>query len=188
MTAVEEGMERLAQGWRTFRAMPAQQLGLRGAFFALGIAALAIPIPYWPSVPGVLAVFGFLILLVATAAPSGIAPSVVLGFAAVEWIIGYGWRDDPNHYLTVALAAVLYLVHTTGALCAAMPPTARCERVLLVRWFTTSGLVLLGFAVVVAIVYGIGQLPGSLPLELAGFLGVLAVVAVPVWLARRIER
>jgi hypothetical protein len=188
MSAVEEGMERLAQGWRTFRAMPGQQLGLRGAFFALGIAALAIPIPYWPSVPGVLAVFGFLVLLVATAAPSGIAPGVVIGFGAVEWIVGYGWERDPNHYLTVALAVALYLVHSVGALCAAMPPTARCEPVLLVRWFTTSGLVLLGFAVVVAIVYAMGELPGSLSLELAGFVGVLAVVAVPVWLARRIDR
>lgn len=188
MSAVEDGMERLAQGWRTFRAMPPQQLGLRGGLFVAGLAALAIPIPYWPSAPGVVAVAGFLILTVAIIAPSGIGPSVVIGISCVEWLMGYGWDRDPNHYLTVVLAAVLYLLHTLGALCAATPPTSRCERHMLNRWFANSGVVLLGFAVIVAIVYGIGELPGSLPLELAGFLGVLAVVSVPVWLSRRIDR
>lgn len=188
MTALEEGMERLAQGWQTFRAMPARQLALRGALALAGLAALAIPIPYWPSASGVLAVAGALVLLVALIAPNGIGPSVVIGISCVEWLLGYGWDSDPNHYLTVVLAAVLYCVHSLGALCASMPPTSRWDRRLLLRWCAHGGLVLFATVVVAVIVYGVGELPGSLELELAGFLGVLAVVSVPVWLARRIDR
>jgi hypothetical protein len=115
--------------------------------------------------------------------PDSAAPAVVLGVMVAEWLIAYGLRGSPPVGRTIALAADLYLVHTVAALCGALPPTAKLDDQLLVRWSGHVALTAVASAVLIGVGYAVGQLPGSLTLELVGLIGAVIVVAVPVWLA-----
>jgi hypothetical protein len=85
---------------------------------------------------------------------------------------------------TVGLAVTLYLLHTGAALAGAMPPTARPDGQLIVRWCAQASVTLVASAAVIGIGYGVGRLRGSLTIELLGMAGVLLLVVTPVWLLR----
>lgn len=183
MTAVDEAVAGVQHWWRTTRAMPGLQLALRGLVAVLGVAGFVILDQPWASVSGVLTVIGLLALIGTVLLPDSAAPAVVLGVMVAEWLIAYGLRGSPPVGRTIALAADLYLVHTVAALCGALPPTARLERQLVVRWSGHVALTAVASAALIGIGYAVGQLPGSLTLELIGLVGAVVVVAVPVWLA-----
>lgn len=183
MTPVDDAVSGVQRWWRTTRAMPGPQLALRGLLAVLGVAGFVIIDQPWASVSGVLTVIGLLALLGSLLVPDSSAPAVVLGVMVAEWLIAYGLRGSAPAGRTIALAADLYLVHTVAALCGALPPTAKLEDQLLVRWSGHVALTAVASAAVIGIGYAVGQLPGSLTLELVGLVGAVVVVAVPVWLA-----
>ncbi|HEX5494274.1 MAG TPA: hypothetical protein VFX70_06855, partial [Mycobacteriales bacterium] len=86
---------------------------------------------------------------------------------------------------TAVLAALLYLFHTTAALLAALPPVARVEPAVLVRWYGhAAGVLVLAEAVGLAMSLA-GRVTGGILVDLVGLAGVVVLAGVPVLLARR---
>ena len=184
MTPVDDALGGVVRWWRTVRAMPAQQLALRGLLALLGVAGFVILDQPWGSLSGFITVVGLIALLATVQFPDSGAPVMVLGAMVAEWLIAYGLRGSPPVARTLLLAADLYLVHTLAALCAAMPPTSRADAQLYLRWSGHVAVTFLATGVVAGIGYAVGLLPGSLTLELVGLVGAVVIVAVPVWLVR----
>jgi hypothetical protein len=133
--------------------------------------------------PGLFALVAAPALVAAAIEPAGIGPTVVLGAAALAWVLRYGSDPAPAE-ATLLLALALYLFHTSAALAGAMPPTARIEPAVLLRWALHT-VVALGLAGgLAAAVYALGRPSGSVSLELAGIVAVLVAAAVPAVLGR----
>jgi len=171
-------------GLRTFRAMPAVQVALRGLLVLTGVVAFALQPDRGVTLAGVAAWFALLAVPVAAVRPTSDASTVVLGGTGVAWVIGYGGHLPPAA-ATVLLGAVLYLHHVAASFAAAMPPTAMPDRRLAARWSVPllAGLTALGAAAVTA--YGTHELPLSPVLQIAGLAGVLAAAGLLVLLTRR---
>ena len=172
------------QGWRTVRAMPVAQMALRGVLVLTGAVAFALLPDRGGSLAGVVALFVLVALPVAAARPGSDAPAVVVGAAALSWLVGYGGQLPPAA-ATVLLGAVLYVHHLTAAFAAAAPATALLDPRLLPHWSVPllAGLATLGAAAVAA--YGTHELPLSPVLQIAGLVGVLAATGLLVLLTRR---
>jgi hypothetical protein len=168
----------------TVRAMPAAQLLLRVVIVIVGVAAVLSLNQPWESGAGFMAVVALVGLLATIVAPHGAAPGFTMGVLVFAWILAYGLRGDPPVANTIGLAVTLYLLHSAAALAGAMPPTARPDGQLIVRWCAQASITLVASAVVIGIGYGMGRLQGSLTLELLGLAGVLLLVMTPVWLLR----
>ena len=177
-------IERFAAFIALLRSMPREQLALRAVLMVLGIVGAVLLDQPWGSPAGVLAVMALLGVLLTTFLPDTGAPAFAIGALVLAWLLAHGLNGSAPVGNTLGLAAVLYLLHTGAALCAAMPPTARLDGQLLTRWTGHVALTLVGSAVVIGIGYGVGRLPGSLTLELVGLVGAVLVISVPVWLAR----
>ncbi len=184
MNALARFFTAAVAAFRTVGDMPAPQLLLRAALLATGTGAVFVPHQPWIGGMAVLLGVGILGALMAAIAPDSPGATITLVAVAVVWVIAYGLHGVPPIALTMALAADLYLFHTLAALCAAMPPTARIDAGLLVGWGRQALVTLVVSGVVAAGAFGLPRLRGSLPLELVGLLGVIALTAVPVWLAR----
>ncbi len=184
MSAIDTGVAAVVGAARTLRAMPPIQFALRAGVLLTGAIAALLPQQQFVGGLAVLIVVALLGALMAAVAPETPGAAIALVMVAVLWIVAYGLHGAPSIALTTGLAADLYVFHTLTALCAAMPATARIDPEVLVRW-SRHGLVTLAVsAVVAAIAFVLPRLTGSLPLELAGLLAVIALTAVPVWLAR----
>ncbi len=184
MNALARFLTATVGAFRTLRDMPAAQLLLRAALLATGTGAVFVPHQPWVGGMAVLLAVGILGALMAAVVPDSPGATITLVLVAVVWVIAYGLHGVPPIALTAALAADLYLFHTLAALCAAMPPTARIDTRLLTDWGRHALITLAASAVVAAGAFGLPRLQGSLPLELAGLLAVIALTAIPVWLAR----
>jgi hypothetical protein len=177
----------LGEAWRAARAdlrrMPIVQLVLRAVLLASGALALLVAPGGRLVVPGVLAIAAAAALVAGVIQPGGAGPTVVLGVAAFDWALRYG-SDPAPAGATLLLAVTLYLHHTTAALAAAVPPTARIEQEVVLRWIGhTVGVLALAGGVALA-VSAAGRPAASVPLELAGILAVVLLAAVPALLGR----
>lgn len=170
--------------WRTVRAMPATQLLLRFAMLVVGLVGFLLPGQPLASTSGVVMIVAALTLVVAVVLPGGAGPAGVLALMVLAWLLAFGLHDMPPLWRTYLLGADLYLLHSLATLCAAMPAAARVEPRLLLRWGSHTGVALVLGGGVAGAAYATGRLPGSLPLEIAGLAGVVALVAVPVLLVR----
>jgi hypothetical protein len=150
-----------------------------------GAAALLVAPGGRLVVPGLIALVGAVGLLVAAARPDSAGSAVVLGAAALAWTVRYGLTRPPVA-ATLVLAVALALHHQAAALAAALPPTANVEPALLLRFGLHTAVVLAVSAAVAVLALAVGRPGGSVPLELAGLLAVVLVVAVPVVLSRRV--
>lgn len=177
-------IERLVAFVITVRAMPAAQLLLRVVLAVVGVVAVLLLNQPWATGAGFMAVLALMGLAATIMVPDTIAPGFTMGALAFAWLLGYGLHGDPPVVNTVGLAVALYLLHTGAALAGAMPPTARPDGQLVVRWCAQASVTLVASAVVIGIGYGVGRLQGSLTLEMLGLAGVLLLVVTPVWLLR----
>jgi hypothetical protein len=155
---------------------------LRGLVIVAGLGALVLA-AWGGGLPVAAAVLGGFGLLSAAANPGGMGPGVVLGGAALAWVLRYG-ADPPPVAGTAALTLLLALHHQSAALAAALPVRATVERALLVRFARHGALVLGLTAVVGAVTLGLARPGGSVPLELLGVAAAVIAVTVPVVLSR----
>jgi hypothetical protein len=184
MTAVDNVARFLERNWRTVRDTPSQQYALRAGLGGLGLLTLAAAVSFSDVGTLVVGIIGLIGVAVMVVSPRVVGPIVVLAAAVIAWIIRYEAHGSPPLARTVALGALLYLTYSTATLAASIPVTARIDSTVLPRWYAHVAITLIVFGALAAIVYGIGEAPGSIPLELAGIVAVVILIAVPVWLAR----
>jgi hypothetical protein len=98
-------------------------------------------------------------------------------------VLRYGGDPAPDAG-TVLIALALALHHQAAALGAALPPTARVDRAILVRFARHGGLVLAPSAAIAALALLLARPAGSSSLELLGIVAVVVAVTVPVLLSR----
>jgi hypothetical protein len=128
-------------------------------------------------------IVGALGLMAAAIQPGGLGPAVVIGGVAGAWVVRYG-GDPASATGTVLLALALAVHHQAAGLSAALPPTARVDPAILVRFARYGGLVLAASAVVGALALLLAHLAGSSSLEILGVVAVVIAVLVPVLLSR----
>jgi hypothetical protein len=168
------------------RATPGPAL-IRAALFLFSIGALSLTFPVeWLSVTT-----GLLLAAVAATAallPRGGATSVVLFVSAGGWTITTGAVPERlTLSRLVAVAGLLYLVHTTAALAAVVPYDTVVQPAVLGRWLARTVAVLVlttGFAVgAVALV----ARTGGRTYLVASLVG-LGLMAGMVWLLAALRR
>jgi hypothetical protein len=176
------------RAWRravgAVQTMPPAQRVLRGVIGGTGGAALLVAPGGRLVISGLLALLAVPAVIAAVLRPDAGGPAVVLAAAVAAWMFRYGVTAAPLDTAFV-LAALLYLHHLTAALCAALPPTAVVDREVWLRW-AAHALLVLGLAAVLAGgVRLLGRPAASGPLELLGIAVAVALVGIPVLLARR---
>jgi hypothetical protein len=164
------------------RAWSRTVLGVRAVMLVAGAAAL-LGAGWGGGFPLVGVILGVLGLAAAGIQPGGLGPAVVIGGTAAAWLVRYGGDPAPAAG-TVLLALGLAVHHQAAGLAAALPPTARVDRAILVRFARHGGLVLAAAAVVGALALLLARPAGSSSLELLGVVAVVIAVAVPVLLSR----
>jgi hypothetical protein len=157
-------------------------LALRVVMFAAGAGAVT-GAGWGGGLPVVGLVVGALGLAAALIQPGGLGPAVVIGGAAGAWVARYG-VDPASATGTVLLALALAVHHQAAGLAAALPPTARVDPAIVVRFARHGALVLAASAVVGAVALLLAQPAGSSSLELIGIVAVVIAVVVPVLLSR----
>jgi hypothetical protein len=126
---------------------------------------------------------GALGLIAALVEPGGLGPGVLIGGAAGAWLLRYGGGPAPITG-TVLVALALAVHHQAAALAAALPPDAKVQRAVLMRFARHGVLVLLLTAVIGGLALGAARPGGSVPLEVLGVVAALVAIAVPVLLSR----
>jgi hypothetical protein len=164
------------------RAWSRTVLALRAVLLVAGAGAL-VGAGWGGAYPLVGVVFGALGLAAAVIQPGGLGPAVVIGGAAAAWVARYG-GDPASAAGTVLLALGLAVHHQAAGLAAALPPTARVDRAIVVRFARHGGLVLAAAAVVAVVALLFAHPAGSSSLELLGVVAVVVAVVVPVLLSR----
>jgi hypothetical protein len=173
---VRERLDSLRE--RVARITPGTLL-VRGAAFAFAASALLVAFP-----GEILLLPGVAVGLVICGAVPALAPrtritTVVLLLAVLGWIAATTTYAEPvTSARLVALACLLYLVHTTAALAAVLPYDTVVSPAVLVRWFARTVVVLAltaGFAVAAQL--GLRAVGGSAYL-VAAVAGVLLVAAL----------
>jgi hypothetical protein len=175
----------VASGLRSLADVPPGQWAQRLGIMALALTAVGLLDQPWTTPAGVACAIALMSAVVAMIFPDSAAPAVFLAAVGVAWLYASGRGEPPGGWRTLAVAAALFGVHSLAALSAASPATAPVDRATLLRWLRHTGLTLVLVTPLAGAVYGLGQPRGSLPLVLAGLAGVVVVIAVPVWLARR---
>jgi hypothetical protein len=179
MSGIRERLDALRE--RATRITPGTLL-VRGSAFAFAAAALLVAVPGEILVrPGAAAV------LVACGALPAFAPrtritTLVLFLAVLGWLAATTTYGEPVTWARlVALACLLYLIHTTTALAAVLPYDTVVAPAVLVRWLVRTVVVLAltaGFAVfAVLAVRGVG-VHAYLVAAVAGLLLVAALAAL----------
>jgi hypothetical protein len=164
------------------RAWSRTALAVRAVMLAAGAGALACA-GWGGGLPVVGVIIGTLGLMSALIQPGGLGPAVVIGGAAGAWVVRYG-GDPASGAGTVLLALTLALHHQAAGLAAALPPRARVDPALVVRFARHGGLVLAAAAVVAAPALLLAHPAGSSSLEVLGVVAVVIAVVVPVLLSR----
>jgi len=178
---------RLRRTARSVAAMPPAQLGLRATLAAAGGLALLIAPAGQLLGAGLVALIALPALVAAVLRPDGGGPAVVMAAAAGAWAMRYGTASAPLD-TALALAALLYLHHTTAALCAAMPPAAAVAPAVLLRWATQVAVVFALTAAAAAALRAVGHAPAAPALEVAGLAAAVGLAGLLVALARAAAR
>lgn len=138
--------------------------------------------PRLHSVPTVVMVLG---VVLAAALPARVGATVASAGFVLAWTTAYGWHATASVPRTLCAAAGLYALHATSSLAGFLPLDARVDIHVLRRYLLRCTSVICGAAAIIGISYAIPRFTGSALIELAGLVGVLAVVAVPGWLVLR---
>jgi hypothetical protein len=164
------------------RAWSRTVLAVRAVLLVAGAGAL-LGAGWGGGYPLVGVIHGALGLAAAVIQPAGLGPAVVIGGVAGAWVLRYGGDPAPAAG-TVLLALALAVHHQAAGLATALPPTARVDRAIVVRFVRHGGLVLAAAAVVGAAALLLAHPAGSSSLELLGVVAVVVAVIVPVLLSR----
>jgi hypothetical protein len=113
-----------------------------------GVAVALLPAPALNPIGVVLVVAGLTALVRAVLRPDGPGTAVVLGLGALSWLV-FGADASPVRLVLFALAVAT--AHSSAALAAGVPRTARLDRRTALRWLArTAGTTAVGTAVVAA--------------------------------------
>ena len=164
------------------RAWSRTVLAVRATMLLAGAGAL-VGAGWGGGYPLVAVVVGALGLVAAVLQPNGLGPAVVIGGAAGAWVLRYGGDPAPATD-TVLLALALAVHHQAAGLSVALPPTARVDPAILVRFARHGVLVLAAAAAVGALALLLAHPAGSSSLEVLGVVAVVVAVIVPVLLSR----
>jgi hypothetical protein len=164
------------------RAWSRTVLAVRAVMFGAGAGAL-VGAGWGGGFPLVAVVLGALGLIAAMIEPGGLGAAVVIGGAAAAWVARYS-ADPASAAGTVLLALALAVHHQAAGLAAALPPTARVDRAILVRFARHGAVVLALSAAVGVLALRLTRPAGSSSLEVLGVVAVVIAVFVPVLLSR----
>ncbi|MGH3096551.1 MAG: hypothetical protein ACRDMV_11210 [Streptosporangiales bacterium] len=130
----------------------------------------------------VAAVAGILAVLDASSAWS----TGTLATVVVQYLFGFinVQAPTPGPLTLYALIAGLYLMHATAALAAALPPLARVEPAVILRWAARTVVVLV-VTVPLAALPSVAEPASRGPWMVIGFLGAAALVLLPLLVFRR---
>lgn len=176
---------RVRTGLAVLGVMPAVQVALRVVLLACGGVALAVAQGGWSMPGGLVVLVGVAALLGTVAAPESIGAGLVIGAAALAWVFRFGLHAPVPAGGTVLLATLLYAFHTTAALLAGLPPLARIDPVVLVRWYVRAAGVLLAGVLGGVVALLAGRVTGGIAVDLLGLVGVVVLAAVPLLLTAR---
>jgi hypothetical protein len=146
-----------------------------------GLAAILAQ-PQLHTVPTAVMLIG---VVLAAAFPARIGATVAIAGFVLAWTTAYGWHVTPSAPRTVFAAAALYALHATSSLAGFLPLDARVDVGVLRRYALRCVPVVIGAAVIIGVNYAIPRFAGSALVELAGLVGVLAVLGIPGWLLLR---
>lgn len=159
------------------RAAGRGQTMLRVVLAATGAGALLLSTRGWQAPDSIILVLGGLAALGCAAWPGGAASLTVIGAAVLMWILRWGIDEVPPFDRTAVLAGLIYLHHSTAALCAAMPVTAPLDPVLLSRWYARASAVLVVTVALGGATYASRRIDGGVWSDILGLAGVVAIVA-----------
>ncbi len=183
--------ERIPSSWQSLPARSRRVTGssaaLRLVVLLLGVATASLPahpVPVLVLLTGVGTV-----LAVCSPARAGAALAMLGGIGG--WVGSYGLHASPPAGRVLVFAVVLYLLHSSTALAGAVPASATLDLRTVLRWtrrcllhLVTAGLLLLlGYLLRTPLRHVDPQL-----LTVAGVLGVVAILAMTVWLFSRAPR
>ncbi|MFL6073986.1 MAG: hypothetical protein ACJ73S_11385 [Mycobacteriales bacterium] len=131
------GIVRLRRRWLTARGMLAVAIGV----LALGV--LVIPIRHFHSPSTAIAICGVAFALLCVWRPAGPWASCVIVTSAVEWMMSTGLDGIPAAGVVAVYPLVLYLLHSTAAFAATLPPQADVAGAVVLGWLWRTGRVLL---------------------------------------------
>jgi hypothetical protein len=162
-------------------------LAVRFVIVAAGLAVMLVP-----GHPKPILVLAMLAgIATAATSPDRGGPALALIAGIAGWFAGSGAHGSPSFVRVACFAIALYLLLSSTALAAAVPVRARLEPQAALRW-AGRWLLHVGLAAAfAALSYGIEASIdgyGSYQIELAGLLGVVAVVGCVVWLFTRSPR
>lgn len=160
------------------------QLLLRLVLLVSGAAAIGVVGLEDKPAPVVLMSVGALLLVATAIAPGSPFGTAAIACIGIAWIVDDDFEGSGDIALTALLGVLLYLVHTTAALCAAMPRTSSVDPLVVTRWYAHVAFVVVVTGVLAAVLAVLTELDGSLTLIVVGLAASLALVAVPVWLYR----
>lgn len=165
------------------------QVLLRLSIIASGAGAMALSHGRWQGATVVVVVAAVVGLLATATAPDSIAGTAAILLITGLWLISHGVSPHsaahrPGAAATALVGVLLYLLHSLATLAAALPWSARIDRVVLERWAVRLFPPLAAVVVVAAIAAALGRRPGSFGLEIGGLAAVIAVTLLPAILVR----
>lgn len=159
-------------------AVPRLMILVAGAALVLVLAPLR-PVPTALIIAGT---------VLAVAVPARVGASGAATLFVLCWLSRTGWHGDPSLGRTTAAAAALYVVHSATGLAAMISRTAAVDSRVLWRHALWSIGVLAAAGLFVALDYTVGVEQGPPVAELAGLVGVVILVAVPIYVLLRRNR
>lgn len=168
------------------------QVLLRLSIIASGAGAMALSHGRWQGATVVVVVAAVVGLLATATAPDSIAGTAAILLITGLWLISHHVSHGvsphsahrPGAAATALVGVLLYLLHSLATLAAALPWSARIDRMVLERWAVRLFPPLAAVVVVAAIAAALGRRPGSFGLEIGGLAAVIAVTLLPAILVR----
>lgn len=162
---------------------------VRAAVFAAGLAALLLAMPAAArSTPAVVAGLAGLALLAAIL-PGSVWVTLVVLTVSGAWVAATLVGDQPiTAPRVLALAGLLYLLHSLATLAATLPYDAAVGGDVWVRWLVRTGVVIVAaWGLSLVLLVGLAQLPDS-GMHLLATLGGLGLAATLVGLLSVLAR
>lgn len=173
--------------WRDGRDWQASAIAVRLVQVIAGVAVFLLP-QHHHTICDLLLILG---LAVAVISPARNGPGLALIGGLSSWVFSGGVDHHPPLDRVLPFALAVFVLWSATALAAIAPLDCIIRPELRRHWLRQSGLGVLASAVLIGLVYAVDAVtsgPTTAPLQFAGTLGVLAVVAVGAVLFTRMSR
>jgi hypothetical protein len=121
---------------------------------------------------------------IALVAPASMGSALALAGGIGCWLSG-GLQAAPDLPRAIAFGYAIYVLHSCTALTAAAPLSSQLSSGVVRNWLFRSLLASAIAAVFIALTATVGRLESSVALQAAGLVGVLAMIAIPLWFLSR---